>query len=146
MEKTWIIVANGSKARIFALDNVRKMHEIDGLVHVESRFLDRDMKSDRPGRSYDSFGGARHAIEREFDPHEQTMLVFAQQITRYLQSAQQDRKFDRLFLAASPHFLGLLRPLLNEQIKKAIVAEFDKDWTSLTPNQIMEHLPFAMLS
>lgn len=41
------------------------MEELEGLKHPASRAHERDLISDRPGRSFDSFGSGRHAMEEE---------------------------------------------------------------------------------
>jgi protein required for attachment to host cells len=52
MATKWVVVAESSRARIFAfLQAGLAMEELEGLTHPASRAHERDLISDRPGRS-----------------------------------------------------------------------------------------------
>jgi len=69
MPKIWVVTAESSRARIFAVENrIGPMRELEDIAHTEGRTRDQDMVSDRPGRAFDSSGENRHAMERQVDP------------------------------------------------------------------------------
>lgn len=142
---TWLIAANGCKARIFKLEHKGALVEVETLIHPESRLHNHDLVSDRPGRDYESSNGrTRHAIEPATWPKDQEVILFAKTIAAYLDKARGENKFQKLYLAASPTLLGLLRHSLSPSTLKLISGEVDKDMTSMKPEQMIEHLPFIL--
>lgn len=140
MSCTWVIVANSTLARFFQVEKTGELKEIETLIHPESRLHARDLVSERPGRAYESANSARHAIEPATSPKELEFELFAKQVADYLNKAVLDKKFDRLWLSASPHFLGLLRQAITPNTSHALIATIDKDMTQLTPAKIREQM------
>lgn len=140
----WLIVANSTIAHVFKIQRQDSLIEIETLVHPESRLHNRDLVSDKPGRDFESFGARRHSMEQKTDPKDQEFMIFADHIVKYLDNAKNEGKFDRLYLAASPNFLGLLRQRMVPAIGNLIGGEVNKDLTQLTPEEIINNLPFPM--
>lgn len=139
---TWVMVANSTIARFFEVEKSGALKEIESFVHPESRMHARDLVSDRPGRSYESATVARHAIEPRTSPKEVEENEFAKQISDHLHTAHQEGKFKHLYIASSPHFLGLLRQCMTSTTMHALKAEIDKDITHMPPLDIRKHLPY----
>ena len=138
---TWVIVANSSMARIFKVEKNTTLVEMDALVHPESRLHTQELVDGRPGRTYDSGGNARHSIDPPFSHHQLEFAVFAQQLGHHLEAARESGKYDRLFIAASPIFLGLLRQAMSNPTLQLIAGEVGKDMTHMKPDEIVQHLP-----
>ncbi len=136
MSNTWIAVANSAMARIFLIEKNGNVLEIETLVHPQSRLHGRDLTSERPGRMQDSIGSSRHAMEQATSPKEVEYEIFAKNVATYLHTAHQENKFNRLYLAASPHFLGLLRQEILPAVTLTIQSELDKDITHMSPSEI----------
>lgn len=143
-KETWLIVANSSLARIFKVEKKQALVEIEVLEHPESRLQNRDLVSDRPGRDFESMGHARHAIEPQTTPKHQEFASFAKDIAQYLDKARSEGHFNRLYVAASPSFLGLLRQTFGSSTTQLISGEVDKDMTHMKPAEIVNHLPFLL--
>jgi protein required for attachment to host cells len=142
MSKPWILVANQSEARIYTAETPRgALIEIDRLEHEVGHSREGDLKSDRPGRSFERMGTIRHAMETEVDPKEQEAMRFAKQISDYLESGQQRGRFDGLVLVAGPHFLGLLRKALGPVTAKLVTQEIAKNLVQYDAEAIRGHLP-----
>jgi protein required for attachment to host cells len=101
---------------------------------------DRDLMSDRPGRSYESFGGARHALEREDDPRHREAVRFARRVARRLDEARRKDEFENLVVVAGPPFLGLLRAAMSQPTKACIAREIRKDLVHGPIAVLREHL------
>lgn len=142
MSSTWVMVANSSVARFFEMDKNGQLKEFNTLIHPGSRLHGRDLTSDRPGRAYESVGTARHAIQQTTSPKEVEFEAFAHFISDHLAAAHTDKQFDRLYIAASPHFLGLLRQTMKPSTAKALHSTIDKDMTQMTPDEIRTHLEY----
>lgn len=139
---TWVMVANSTIARFFEVEKDGSLKEIESFVHPESRLHARDLVSDKTGRSYESATVARHAIEPRTTPKENEEDQFAKQVSEHLHTAHQKGKFKRLYIAASPHFLGLLRQAMPSSITQSLTAEIDKDITHMNPLEVRKHLPY----
>ena len=141
MRKTWVVVADNSRARIFTAETPSSaLVEVDSIVHPEARMHDRDITSDLPGRGSGS-GGARHSYEGETDAKDYENVGFARRIAGFLDDARKSAKFKQLIIVAAPSLLGNLRSGLNDQTRKLVSLELDKNLSQLTPVEIRKHMP-----
>lgn len=136
----WVVVANSTVARIFKAETVHQLKELETLIHPESRQTSGELTSDRPGRTFESaHTGTRHAMEPKHNPQEIEFNIFAKHLSKHLDSACLNGRYKKLYLAANPAFLGLLRQHLNAKTMRLIETQVDKDITQLTPNEITKH-------
>ena len=117
--------------------------EIERIEDPDARLHDRDLASDRPGRSYESVGGARHAIEREEGPHRRAAVRFARRVADKLEEARRKGEFDRLVVVVGPPFLALIREALPHQTRVKVVHEIRKDLVHGPLEALREHLAAA---
>lgn len=142
MNTTWVLVAESSRAKIFAADGPRgTLQEIAALDHPEGRAHEQDLVSDLPGRTFDSAGQGRHAKEEAVSPKEQENIYFVKTIGEKLEQGRTHNEFDKLILIAPPAFLGLLRQHLPEQTRKRVSEEINKNLISMSLDEIRAHLP-----
>ena len=146
MSKTWVVVADTSRARIFQADKpVGPLSEVDTLVHTESRLHEQELTTDRrPGRNSNGNGGTGHSMGHETDPKRQEGIRFAKHVSQYLDEAHNDRRFERLYVVAAPAFLGDLRHSLAKPVAGAINGEVAKNVTRLSASDIRQHLPHRL--
>ena len=141
MNPTWIIVADGSRARLFeSSGSSSDIHETENLTHPESRLHEQTLTSDLPGRAFDSTGEGRHAMGSKAEPKKHEIEEFARQIASHLDKARSDNKFKQLIVIAAPSILGELRNTLSAETKKLIRTEIDKDLTQHSIDDIQKHL------
>lgn len=139
--KTWVLVANGSEARI--LVNVGPndgLHEIGGMAFEIERPPARDIMADKQGRAFDRVGGGRHAMEYSSDPARQAEHKFAQQLSGALSDGLFAKKFDCLVIAAAPAMLAEIRKALRPDVEALVHAEIDKDYTKTALGDLTELL------
>lgn len=142
MPTTWIVIADGAKARVVQQDKDSRTYRPAfeeahyGAAHAPSR----EIASDRPGRTFDSGGEGRHAMEPSTDPQRHAKLSFARDLATRLGDAANRREFDRLILVAAPRTLGDLRALLPDSVKSRITVEIDKDLTNTPDRELGRHL------
>ncbi|MBI2993424.1 MAG: host attachment protein [Gammaproteobacteria bacterium] len=128
MELTWVVVAESSRARIFVFEGLQSpLREVEDLVNPEARAHERDLKSDRQGRTIDSTGQRRHAKQPEVSPKEQRVIEFAKSVAERVERARAQGMFKRLILVAAPGFLGLLRGSLGDATRQCITREIHKN-------------------
>ena len=143
-KEIWVLVANSSTATLFRAENNKTLTALHTFKHPESRLKGSDLVSDRPGRAYESSGPTRHAVEPSSWPHDVEVVNFARELARFFESELTRKKPDHFYLAASPAFLGVLRPLLPAQLNSLIKGEVDKDITHLKVDEIRTYLPFVL--
>jgi protein required for attachment to host cells len=135
--KTWVAVASGARARLFESSARRApLREVADLVNPEEPLPARALKSDRPGRSVDARGGRGHAMQTRVGPKEQVARRFAKRVIERLERGLKGHDFDRLYLVAPPHFLGLLRGQMDAALARSVRGELPKDLTREHPSRI----------
>jgi len=138
---TWILVADGGRARILELTGKRQgLHLVTGSESRLDNLPSRELGRDAPGRVYESVGHARHAVEPRSDPHIALEALFASQLAAMLSDHLTKGDFDRLVVVAPPVMLGNLRKMITPEVKSKIIAEIDKDLTRLPNSEIAFHI------
>lgn len=142
MAYAWVVVADAARARIFSLENASgQLEPVEQLLSPEARLHERDLSSDRPGRSFDSYGSGRHSTETATSAKEQIAASFAKELAKHLKAGCNDRAYSRLVIVAEPQFLGRLNKTLSPEVEKLVSLKIDKDLTKETEQQIRERLP-----
>lgn len=143
-KRIWVVVADGASAQILTENADRA-----GFVAVRAPRLSnagakghaRDLKSDRPGRTFGSSkSGTRHAIEPHHDYHKMEKHKFAAQLAKLLELARVQDKFDELILVAPHRSLGELRSLLSEGVLTRVRHEVPKEMTKATRGDLFRQL------
>lgn len=142
MSTIWILAANSGNATLFTADSpTAPLTELATFDNPAARAKQKDLTSDRPGRSFDSHGEGRHAMEVAVEPKKQEQIRFAKLIAVRLEQGRVDNAFGRLVLVAAPMFLGLLRANFGAPLSALVSLEMDKDYTALRPEELRARLP-----
>ena len=136
---TWIVIADGARARVMQNAGPGKgIGAVQGMVFEGDHASRVEIMADRPGRTFDSVGNARHAMEQSSDPHDELKAQFLKSIANTLQHHIDD--YNRLILVAPPQALGLLRKSLPAAVTRKVTAELGKDLTHVTNADLAQHL------
>jgi len=128
MAHTWVVVAESSRARIFEMDGLQSpLRELDDLVNPDARAHERDLISDRQGRTFDSRGQGRHAKQPAASQKEHRSASFARELAVRMEKGRVLGEFENLIIIAAPEFLGTLRKCLSEATKQQIKREIHKN-------------------
>lgn len=139
--KTWIVIADGARARILVNEGVGKgLAVVEGADFHAAHPPSGDLTTDRPGRSFDIEGSGRHAMEERADPHREAKRTFLGALADYLDNRNAAGAFDRLVILAPPQALGDLRAALSDSVRAKVAAERAKDLTQVPNEDIPEHL------
>ncbi|MGE0081138.1 MAG: host attachment protein [Thiohalomonadaceae bacterium] len=142
MGKTWVVVADSSRARIFRAEGLDgRLVEVEVMAHPEGRLHEASLTTDLPGRAFDSHGQGRHAMEEETPPKRHEAIQFAKRIGGMLEGARNAGNYDALVIVAEPRFLGLLRDNLSRETNKLVELAIDKNLVRQAPEAIRERLP-----
>ena len=143
---TWILVADGSQARLFCNDGPgRGVAPLSDDLLTGCNLAGREIMSDRPGRTFDSVGQGRHAKEPRTDPREVEKRRFAHTLAAMLEDGLKQGRFDCLVLVAPPKALGQLRDQLSKSLRDRVSAELAKDLMQTPLHELPEHLGRIMV-
>jgi protein required for attachment to host cells len=106
----------------------------------EARLPAQELGGATLGRTHESSGTGRHAIEPRSNPHDQMETRFAQEVAAALNAASARHEFDRLVLVAPPRVAAPLRDALNEAVRGKIADEIPKDLTKTPDHELGPHL------
>lgn len=135
--RTWVVVADGARARVFENTGPGKgLYEVPGSAVDQPDPASRDIGTDRPGRGRESAGAGKHAMQPRTDLHDHAEQKFANALAARLNAARPRNEFDRLILIAAPKTLGHLRAALAPQTAKLVTGEIDKDLTGRPQEEI----------
>ncbi len=139
--KTCILVADGAHARVYL--NTGPNQGI-GEVGRFARDLDlkasRDIDADRPGRTFDSGGEGRHAMEPPTDAKRHAKQEFHRELAADIETALKAGEFDRLVIVAAPATLGDLRQEFSKTVTDKIHGEIPKNLVKADQQELLDQL------
>jgi len=137
-----VVVADSSKARILLAESgYDPLIEDRDFVHPESRLREQDLVTDGTGNEIDSGGYGRHTMGHENAAHQKHAGNFACELCGEIDKLRQSSDLHKIYLVASPKFLGLLRSSLSKQCTGLLVGEINKNLVSHSIEDIRSHLP-----
>ncbi|MCW8917678.1 MAG: host attachment protein [Gammaproteobacteria bacterium] len=144
MKNTWLLIANGSEARLFETEfRPKSLTLLQEFHHPEAREKGGELASDRSGRYQGDFGtgGASHgAFNEATDPKEYEMERFAGELVQALETGRTANSYQHLVIASSPKFHGLLNKQMGAHLSNLIDKHINKDYTSLNERELLERL------
>jgi len=148
MDATWIVSANAGRARIFSqAQSDQNLEEVRDMVNTAARLRAAETESDSLGQHAAS--KSRHSVgaptqpsgyQPNPSPSEHQTELFARDLAANLLEAHQAGRYRELVLIASPEFLGVLRRMLDPQLRAHVRCEIDKDYTQVRGEQLKAHL------
>ena len=154
---TWVLACDASRARLYREENSGKAYSlIESFEHPESRKRVVDLVAGEQGRKPvgvsmgeggvrvpQGGGHGRPGAAPETDPKEVEAQKFARELATALEQHLFAHAFDALVLAAPPHFLGLVKATLSDQVAKRVRATVCKDLAQVEPRDLGQHLKAA---
>jgi protein required for attachment to host cells len=136
----WVVVCDGAKALILVNigDEVFPNFKTKE-VYDQADPMTHEQGTDAPGRSFQSVGTARSAMEQT-DWHEQAERHFLEKLAARLDAAVGAGEVKSLVVAAPPRALGVLRQVYSHGLRRALHAEIDKDLVKLPVHEIEKHI------
>jgi protein required for attachment to host cells len=137
---TWIVVADGARARILARGEQGGFQPISAWESADAHRPSRDLVSDRPGRGQESATTAHHAHDPRQDPHEERKADFLRDLAERLNRAAAENRFDDFVLFVPPRSLGVLREALDEGAQAKLRGSAAKDLTKVPTDELAAHV------
>jgi protein required for attachment to host cells len=139
----WVVVCDGKKALI--LENVgdAKFPNLRTReVFEQSNPATREQGSDAPGRSIQSVGSARSAMEQT-DWHRKAEEDFLHDLVGHLDAEISSGNTRSLVMVAPPRALGIIRHAYSAHVRDALRGEVDKDFVKMPLHEIEQYLTGA---
>ena len=136
----WVVVCDGKKALV--LENAGDEEYLNlktREVYEQPDLKTRDLGTDAPGRTMNSIGGQRSAMDQT-DWHDQEEQRFLHSLLGRLDAALNQGQTKSLIVVAPPRALGVLRPAYSHALRAAVRGEIDKDLVKLPVPEIERHL------
>lgn len=142
MAAAWVLVANHTEATLYQADiPVGSLNEIDRFQHAAGRTHGTQLYADDRGRYQQGPSTPRSAMERSTDAKTQQGQAFARELVERLERGRTENAFNRLYLVASPDFLGILREALTPPLQALVHATLSKNLVGQRASAVREHLP-----
>jgi protein required for attachment to host cells len=138
MSKTWVVVAESSRAKIYQVeknDSKHSLKELKGFTHSTSRNHKSQLSGSQQKESRHSQLTDLHDTHKD---HERT--EFARSLSQHLNNARTKGKFKKLILMSPPKFLGDLRKNLGHETNKHVVTAIDKNLVRHDVQDIQAHI------
>jgi protein required for attachment to host cells len=145
MNKTWILIADGARAKVYQNNGPGTGLRETGLPEmVGSHEPSRDINADRSGRMQSAPGGTMHQMDYSSDPHREQKRVFAKDVADFLMLKERENAFDDLVIVAPAKTLGDLREVLDKSVASHVKMEIAKDLTQFSAQELPKHLSDAV--
>jgi protein required for attachment to host cells len=136
----WVVVCDGAKALVLENTGDAKFPNLRTRQVFEHKAAKtHEQGSDAPGRSVNSVGAMRSAMEQT-DWHEQDEQQFLTDLARRLDAAVTAGNAKALIMVAPPRALGVIRQAYSPRLRDAVRAEIDKDLVKMPVHEIEKHL------
>lgn len=146
MTRSWIITANSGRAYVYSQKApTAPIEPLTQMFNDDASSVTSDTESDRLGQHAAS--SSRHGVgaptqpsgyEPNQTPAQHHAELFARRLADFLKKGYNANSYERIYLFASPEFLGVLRKLLDLNLSSLIVRQVDKDYTQFGPHQLRE--------
>jgi protein required for attachment to host cells len=139
--RLWIVIADGEHARFVGREpRGRTLHTVKIFTSRSAGERSSDLVSDRPGRTFESMGTTRHAIQPKHDPHLMAKEAFVESVAEQVNAAAAAGEFDHLVLVAPDRALTTLHEALSAETRKCVVGTLGKDLTKVPDHDLGEHV------
>lgn len=136
MKSTWILIADGSRARLFEqVQPGQRWRELRAWVNPATRMRTESLAFDQLGRASKGQPGATSFVPRT-TPRQREHRRFAHELARHLDLGVRSGQCDSLVLIASSALLGELRQALPAQASKRVRWSAPVDLTSCNGREL----------
>ena len=143
MTKTYIVVADSSRARCFVSEEKHALVSLADILHPEGRLHVRDLVTDQQGASRIDGSTARHGHVPHTDVHDAETERFAAQIAGVLDKARASGELEELILVMPARLLGQVRNALGTKTEKKVVLALPERLIELDADALMARIKDA---
>jgi protein required for attachment to host cells len=141
MRKVWVVVANRVNASIYASEKGSAFSLHHSLNHPKGHLQEHELVSDKKGREANQNMYGSTTYEDTTSATDKEALLFAKEISHYLEENYYAQKFERLYIVAPSPFGSFLKKALSPPLAKTIYSEIPKNLIHLDAKELREYLP-----
>lgn len=134
------VIADGGHARFVMPASDNALHTVEAVNSTTVHKHDRDLVSDRPGRSFESGTTGRHAYTPRTDPHELAKDQFTRAVARRVNEDSAASVFNELVIVAPAHVLSELTDGLDAPTRAKLLGSLAKDLVKTPDHELWPHL------
>jgi protein required for attachment to host cells len=136
-----VLVADGARGELLRRKpGAPPFETLATFANPDARLPNRALGEQRPGRTHESVGPRRSAIEPRTTPRTHALVAFADQLAEALERSLKATPGARLVLAAPPRLLRMIEARLPARAVAAISRTVPKDLTRLPRLALQERL------
>lgn len=136
----WVVVCDGAKALVLQNFGNRVNWNLKTReIYEQDDPKTHEIGTDKPGRTFNSIGNGRSAMEQP-DWHDQQEQRFLAKLAARLDRAVLGGETPSLIVVAPPRAIGVLRRAFTTHVRQAIRAEVEKDFVKMPVDEIKRHL------
>lgn len=140
--RIWVVAADAARARIFRAGRPDgSLTEIEDLLNPDARDGGRALRADRLGYARNRARGGGHSLQRNADEPHNVAIDFGRRLARRMSEARKRGEFDRVYLVAEPHLLGVVRDALDRPTRRLLAAAIGRDVSRRGAATIRQRLP-----
>jgi protein required for attachment to host cells len=136
-----LVIVSGTRARLLTRTPAGAFRTVRKLASEAARQRSAALARDRLGRSHESVGSARHAIEPRSDPHEKAMAAFIAEVADSVNRAAASGHVHALVVAGPPAVLDTLDRALAPDLRTRIRARVGSDLAKVPDAKLPAHFP-----
>ena len=121
MTRTYVVVADSSRARCFVSEGKHALVSFPDLLHPEGRMHVRDLVSDQQGSTRSDGSPARHGHVPHTDVHDVEAERCAARIAGFLDKERSAGQLEELVLVMPARLLGQVRGALSKNTASKVV-------------------------
>jgi protein required for attachment to host cells len=134
------VIADGGHARFVQSAENNALHTIEVMDSIDAHKHDRDLVSDRPGRTFESASATRHAYAPRHDPHDMAKDRFTSLVAAKVNEDFAAELFNEIVLVAPAHVLAELTDGLDASVKAKIRGSLANDLVKTPDDELWPHL------
>lgn len=127
----WFVVASQKEARVFVKTSDRKqLRMLKSITNPLGLVKRRDLIRKQAGRGIKSIGqvgSVSYSEPKRHDPHDEAVVQFAREISRFLESEKLKKNFESLTVVAEPNLLGKIRNEMKDNLRKSVTTWINKN-------------------
>jgi len=140
MPKTWVLVADKSRARLFACQSIgRPLEEFEDDVYPLSRLHGNQRFTDGRSRTHTK-DHERHTFPPAEPDRDPEAVEFARDLAHRIEIGREQGKFEELIVVAPPEFLGDVRKALSASTLKLVKRTIAANLAHESASEIQRHL------
>lgn len=140
MLQTWILVANGRRARFFQYNRIAgECIELAGFIYPAAATLTHASAAYLQGRSSNQGSAVAPTLAAE-----KANSRFARRLADYLNNAVDNRRCDRVALIATDPMLNVLRLMLSPVAASQVLCSVASDFTRYSGIELQQRVQEAL--